>query len=191
MTDLALIIDPDELEQYLQDDNVLIIDMCKADQYSKAHIPGAVFLDYNFIIAINKPTAGLLPDEQHMSQVFSALGLTPDKHVVVYDDEGGGKACRLIWTLHAMGHNKASLLNGGLFSWGNEGHPLNNAPVEVQPTQYKASYTCPDVIAEADYIFRHLEDDKVALLDARSVQEFDGVKRFAERGGPHPRRQTL
>jgi thiosulfate/3-mercaptopyruvate sulfurtransferase len=186
MTDLALIIEPDELEQHLQDDNLLIVDMCKHDQYTKAHIPGAIFLDYNLIIAINKPTAGLLPDTAHMSQVFSALGLTADKQVIAYDDEGGGKACRLIWTLHAMGHSKASLLNGGLFSWGKEGHPLNNAPVAAPSTQYNASYSCPQVIADADYIFSHLKDHKVALLDARSTQEFDGIKRYAERGGHIP-----
>jgi len=186
MTDLALIIEPEELEKHLQDDNLLIVDMCKHNQYIQAHIPGAVFLDYNYIVAMDKPTVGLLPDDEHMSRIFSSLGLAPDKHVIAYDDEGGGKACRLIWTLHALGHTKTSLLNGGFFSWSNEGHPVSNEPTHAEQTQYKAHYSSNHIVADADYIFRHLEVDNVGLLDARSIQEFDGVKRFAEQAGHIP-----
>ena len=69
MTNLALVIEADELEQHLQDNNLLIVDMCKHEQYTKAHIPGALFLDYNYIVAMSKPTAGLLADETQMSRV--------------------------------------------------------------------------------------------------------------------------
>jgi thiosulfate/3-mercaptopyruvate sulfurtransferase len=186
MTDLALVIEPEELEKNLQNDDLLIVDMCKHNQYVQAHIPGAVFLDYNYIVAMNKPSAGLLPNEDHLSKVFSSLGLTADKHIVAYDDEGGGKACRLIWTLHALGHTKTSLLNGGLFSWANEGHPVNNEQVVAPQSQYKASYSGNHVIADADYIFRHLQVENVCLLDARSIQEYDGIKRFAEKAGHIP-----
>jgi len=186
MTDLALVIEPEQLEEHLQNNDLLIIDLCKHSQYVQAHIPGAVYLDYNAIVAINKPVAGLLPDDEHMSTVLSSIGLSTDKHIVAYDDEGGGKACRLIWTLHALGHTKTSLLNGGLFSWANEGHPVNNEPVSAQQSQYSASYSASHIIADADYIFRHLAADNIALLDARSTQEYDGIKRFAEQAGHIP-----
>ena len=186
MTDLNLVIIANELVQHLQDDNLLIVDLCKHSQYLQAHIPGAVFLDYNYIVAMDKPTAGLLPDEEQLSKVFSSLGLTADKHVVAYDDEGGGKACRLIWTLHALGHSQTSLLDGGLISWANEGHPVSHEQTHSAHTQYDARYTCNHLIADAEYIFRHLESSDVKLLDARSIQEYDGVKRFAERAGHIP-----
>ena len=112
MSDLALIIEPDELEKHLNDDDLLIVDLCKHSQYLQLHIPGAVFLDYGHITAISKPTLGLLPDEQQFSHILSTLGMTENTHVVAYDDEGGGKAARLIWTLHAAGITKTSLLNG-------------------------------------------------------------------------------
>lgn len=186
MSDLALIIEPDELEQHLNDDNLLIIDLCKHSQYVQAHIPGAAFLEYGHITGMNKPTMGLLPDEDQLSHILATLGMTADTHVVAYDEEGGGKAARLIWTLHAAGHMKTSLLNGGLISWANEGHPLSNEAVHTQPSEYKISYSNMNVVADTDYILNNLENDQVRLLDARSLPEYDGSKKFAERGGRIP-----
>jgi len=186
MTDFPLIIETDFLEKHLNDDNLLIVDLCKHSQYLQGHIPGAVFLEYTYITAMNKPTMGLLPDEESLGKILSSLGVTAETHIVAYDDEGGGKASRLIWTLHALGHMKTSLLNGGLISWANENHPLNNKQQITAPSKFNASYSNSSVVADADYIFRHLQADNVKLLDARSIQEYDGVKRFAERSGHIP-----
>jgi thiosulfate/3-mercaptopyruvate sulfurtransferase len=186
MTNIPLIIEPDFLEKHLDDENLLIIDLCKHSQYLQGHIPGAVFLEYSYITAMNKPTMGLLPDEETIGKIISALGITAKTHIVAYDDEGGGKASRFIWTLHALGHMKTSLLNGGLISWANENHPLDNKQQQTAPSTFSASYSNSSVVADADYIFRHLEADGVKLLDARSIQEYDGVKRFAERAGHIP-----
>lgn len=186
MNKFPLVIEPDFLEKHLNDDDLLIIDMCKHSQYVQAHIPGAAFLDYGHITGINKPTMGLLPDAQQIGTILSHLGLTEDTQVVVYDDEGGGKASRLIWTLNALGHDKTSLLNGGLISWYKEEHPLSNEAVHTVPSQYHAEYINKNVVADADYIFQHLQEDNIALLDARSIEEFNGTKRFAERAGRIP-----
>ena len=186
MADFPLLIEPDDLEKHLDDENLLIVDLCKHSQYVQAHIPGAAFLDYGHITAMNKPTMGLLPDLEQIGKILSLLGLTPDTQVVAYDDEGGGKAGRFIWTLHALGHMKTSLLNGGLISWYKEGHPLSNDTVNTAPSDYTANYSNPSVVADADYIFRHLDSEDIALLDARSPEEYSGAKRFAERGGHIP-----
>mgnify|MGYP000408646872 CR=1 FL=1 len=56
-------------------------------------------------------------------------------HVGALADVGhprGGHAARLIWTLEVLGHRSASLLNGGLFSWANEGHPLESGELSDQ-----------------------------------------------------------
>ena len=186
MTDLPLVIEPDELEQHLNDDNLLIVDLSKHTQYVQAHIPGAVFLDYSYIVAINKPYMGLLPDEEQLSKVLSAIGMTENTHIVAYDEEGGGKAARLIWTLHAIGHKKTSLLNGGLISWYKENHPLSNEPVHTVPSEYQARYCNMDVVADCEYIMENLNNPSFGLLDARSLQEYDGSRRYAERAGRMP-----
>lgn len=186
MTDFALIIEPDELEPHLNDDNLLIIDLTKHSQYLQAHIPGAAFLDYAYITAISQPTMGLLPDAGRISHMLSTLGLSKDTHVITYDEEGGGKAARLIWTLHALGHQRCSMLNGGLISWANEGHPVEAEPAHTRQQEFTASYKDMSVVADTDYILQNLENKDIVLLDARSLQEYDGTRKYAERGGHIP-----
>ena len=135
---LPLVIEPDQLQAQLDTPDLLIVDLCKPDTYAKVHIPGAVHLGYAQLVAMRKPVMGLLPDEATLSQLFSHLGLTPDTHVIAYDEEGGGAAARLLWTLDTIGHHKASLLNGGLHAWLNEAHPVDNIPVQPESSKYKA-----------------------------------------------------
>lgn len=186
MTALPLILEPEQLEAELDNPDLLIVDLSRQSQYQQVHIPGAIWLDYGSITAMHKPVMGLLPDEQHLSRVLTALGLSPNKHLVAYDEEGGGKAARLIWTLDALGYTRTSLLNGGIISWYKEEHPLTADIVEPEPEVFVAEVSHPKVIADADYILPRLEDGSIQLLDARSAAEYDGSKRYAEKGGHIP-----
>jgi len=109
---LPLILEPSELKENLNRDNLLVIDLSNPATYVQYHIPRAIFLNYEWIVRIEHPRMGLLPTEEQLNNVFSSLGLTKDTHVVVYDDEGGGRASRLLWTLVVAGHKNFSLLNG-------------------------------------------------------------------------------
>jgi len=175
------------LEKALENPNLLIIDLCRSEYYHKHHIPGAIPLEYSAIVRNAPPVGGLLPSEDDLSHLLSTIGLTPDHHVVAYDDEGGGKAARLIWTLACIGHHNASMLDGGLFAWINEGHPVSTLLEQPTPTQYSASID-PNATAhiEANEIIRNLGRKNIALLDARSVAEYRGEKRFADRVGHIP-----
>ncbi len=184
MSQIPLVIEPDQLQQ-LSTAELLIVDLCKPETYAKAHVPGAIHLDYLQIVTMQKPMMGLLPDAETLSQVFSSIGLCPDTHVIAYDDEGGGRAARLLWTLDAIGHEKASLLNGGIGAWFNEGHPTNNTPVQATSSSYLATIV-NGPIANQQFIRAHLDDDSVALLDARSPEEYRGEKKFAARAGRIP-----
>ncbi len=180
-----LLIEPAELESQLGHQGLLVIDLSKPELYIQRHIPGALHLDYAQVVAGTAPVIGLLPDTGQMSQLLSAIGLTPQTHVVTYDDEGGGRAARLLWSLAAYGHWNFSLLNGGLHAWANEGHPLNNAPVTPTPTNYHAQYQ-GEVVAEREYILARLHDPDVKLLDTRSPGEYHGTDKRAERVGHIP-----
>ncbi len=185
MRRFPLIIEPTDLEPTLGDADLLVVDLCKATTYTQAHVPGAVHLEYSNLVRGTKPVPGLLPDAAQLSKVLSAIGLRANTQVVAYDDEGGGKACRLIWTLNVLGHTAASLLNGGIYSWANEGHALSNEHVTPTTTQYTASIL-ESRIATKNYILQHLDDAEVALLDARTPEEYHGIKVRAARGGHIP-----
>lgn len=183
---LPLITEPEVLQKYLGDPQLLIIDLCKPDIHAQGHLPGAQYLDYSDLIVGHKPAPGRVPDTELLVEVLSELGLDSNKHVVAYDDEGGGKACRLLWTLDLLGHKNSSLLNGGLHSWAGEDRPLVGEPSPTPaPTDFKAQLDA-GVIANKDYILANLNNPDIRLLDSRSMDEFNGVKVLAARGGHIP-----
>ena len=186
MTQAKYFIEPDELDALKTNQNIIIVDLCKATQYAKAHIPNAHFVNYADIIKVEKPVMGLLPDNENFSALLSSLGVTKKSLIVAYDDEGGGCAARFVWTLHVFGHTTAVVLNGGLHSWANEGHALINTETDKpEASDYPLKKTHHHTASRA-YIQTHLDDDKVFFLDARSLAEYNGEKKFAIKAGHIP-----
>lgn len=159
--------------------------MSRAPIYARNHIPDAVHIEYSQIVSSKPPTLGLLPTAEEFSQLLCSVGISPESHVVAYDDEGGGKACRLLWTLDVAGHKNFSLLNGGLQAWVNEDHDVSNDIETPFPSEYKVSYTDNGIIDKAG-ILAKLDDPNVVLLDVRSPGEFAGTDKRAARAGHIP-----
>lgn len=185
---LPLVIGPEGLEARLDDPRLLVVDLSiKPETHLAGHVPGAVYLDYGRIVARRPPsTMGLLPEPVQLSAVLSEIGLTPERHVVAYDDEGGGRAARLLWTLAVLGHGRMSLLDGGLHAWAHEGHPLERGAGRPVPGAYEARVARPELVADTEWILGRLDDPSVVLLDCRTPAEYRGEKRFADRGGHIP-----
>lgn len=187
MTDaqLPLLIEAEQLQAYLESPDILIVDLCNHNVYAQTHIPGSVHLDYAKIVAAKPPVMGLLPDAETLRQLFSSMGLTPEKHVVAYDDEGGGRSARLIWTLDAVGHTRYSMLNGGLHAWLKEARPTVNTEHHHPTSEYPLQIDNTPV-ANRNYILSQLEKDDVVLLDSRSPEEYRGEKKLAAHAGHIP-----
>jgi thiosulfate/3-mercaptopyruvate sulfurtransferase len=181
-----LVVEPDVLEAHLSDDDLIIVDLSKTQQYTQAHVPGALHMDYRLVVTAHPPIMGLLPETEQLQAIAATLGLQPDKTVVAYDEEGGGKAARLLWTLHAMGHTHVALLNGGIHAWANENHPLESAVHAAEPPDQYPVHINEEVIARRNFILTNLENESIALLDTRTTYEYTGAKKFAERGGHIP-----
>ncbi len=198
---LPLIVEPEELERQLGQESILVVDLCKPEIYAQSHIPGAVHLDYAQIVAVNKPVMGLLPNESQLNEVFSSIGLTPEHHVVAYDDEGGGRASRLLWTLEAMGHTRFSLLNGGLHAWTLERRALKSGTETRARSQYRVQRR-ETVIADkslhtetpggsgggaAGYALGRRVSRQQTLRRARRAYSGRGQSRLAANHGSRPR----
>ncbi len=182
---IPLLVEPDQLEQLLDQDSIVLIDLCTRETYDKLHIPGALHIDYQQIVRTNGEIGGLLPAADSFNSLIQQLGITKNSHVISYDEEGGGNASRLIWTLHAYGHYKASLLNGGIFSWAHEGHRLEQNAGTAEKSDTSLEAVAANVI-EAEEIMSKLNSEDFALLDARSPAEFSGQTRFARKAGHIP-----
>ncbi|MCB1769420.1 MAG: sulfurtransferase [Candidatus Competibacteraceae bacterium] len=183
---LPMLIEPESLQAHLADSAVLIVDLCDPASYAAGHIPGAVHLAYSELIRVKPPAMGLLPTEDYLSQVFSRLGLTPEQQVVAYDEEGNGRAGRLLWTLAALGHERLSMLNGGIHAWDAVGGALEAQFRHPERRAYQARFANPEAIADRDYILSRLGQPDLALLDTRTTAEYTGADVRAVRGGHIP-----
>ncbi|MGH1471765.1 MAG: sulfurtransferase [Cellvibrionaceae bacterium] len=182
---LPFIAEPADLEKSLHHDQLLILDLCNSQQYQAGHIPNAIHVRPDELVSGEPPAAGKLPKIERLNTLFSRLGLTSKTHVVVYDDEGGGWAGRLIWTLDVIGHKHSSYLNGGLHSWHAEGFPLTQELTERVPCHYHATISSEPMATKED-ILHQLKSANCTVWDARSLEEYTGFRQTALRNGHIP-----
>jgi len=182
---LPILVEPDALEAELNNPNILIVDSCSEQQYANAHVPGAIFVAPKEMMAGTPPASGKLPSIEQLQDMCSHMGLTPETHVVCYDDEGGGWAGRLIWTLDVIGHKNYSYLNGGIHAWIADNKPVESGHNSRQPTDYHVAIDQKPII-DAEQIMGNLDNSEFVIWDARSPAEHSGAKILAQRGGRIP-----
>ena len=182
---LPLIIEPEQLAKLLPDSSLLIIDVSQPALYQQIHIPGAVHISPGELVRGIPPATGLLPDIDHLEKLFSRIGLSAGKHVIAYDDEGGGWAGRLLWTLEILGHRRYSYLNGGIHAWYNEHHTVDSDIPDIAPTSFKATVNYEQRVS-LDEVLNCIEDPDTVIWDARSAEEFHGTRQSALRNGHIP-----
>ena len=183
---LPLLIEPEEFaEKRDAVASLLVVDVSSPDAYRAGHIPGALHLPPG--CSATRRTAGAGPHSgtgAARGDVFLP-GLTPDHHVVAYDDEGGGWAGRLLWTLEAIGHTNYSYLNGGIHAWRAAGLPEETDITQPNPSRSLGSVN-DGPIAEVEDILPRLEDSNFAIWDARSAEEHQGLRSGSARAGQFP-----
>ncbi|MBI5451465.1 MAG: sulfurtransferase [Gammaproteobacteria bacterium] len=166
---------------------VRIFDVSAAETYQDSHIPGAIAVDPQSYLRNSPPVIGLLPAPGNIAALLSRLGITPETRVIAYDDQGGRVAARLLWTLQVAGHKKFALLDGGFNSWRQHDLPVTADIMHATPSA--AHYPVQlqhHLIADKEYILRHLKDPSVTIVDVRNPDEFYGIEKRAARNGHIP-----
>lgn len=107
--------------------------------YAKAHIPGAGFIDLMTELSdTTSPLRFTRPDAEHIEAAFGRAGIGNEHHVVAYSGSSPMWATRLWWLLCSAGHERTSVLDGGLAKWLAEGRPVSSAPCSYPQTSYRA-----------------------------------------------------
>ena len=187
--DFGLLIDAEQLVPHLGNDKLRIVDLSRASVYDQLHIPHALHLKPKFLVRQDEQATGLLPDVEGLQELIRYLNISPEHHVVVYDDEGGAWAGRLIWNLHCLGFENTSLLNGGIHAWLAAGLPTTSEVEQFKPVsalvqvdqakiqQYRIEYT---------ELLEKVQSSQVQLWDCRTEDEYTGLRLAARRGGHIP-----
>ena len=147
-----------------------------AEEYAKAHIPGALFahLDRD----LSAPKNGRngrhpLPEPAVFASWLGKQGAKPEDQIVCYDAGDGAFAARLWWMLRWVGHEAVAVLDGGLAKWLAEGRPVTGAVPQFPRTEYSAA---PRGELPVDVAFVESERGRVLLLDSRAPVRFRGEK---------------
>ena len=163
----------------------LIVQVTEQAVYDSGHVAGAVLVEPRELVAGVPPAVGRLPDGERLAALFGRIGYSPERTVVVLDDEGGGWAGRLAWTLDVIGHEDWRYLDGGLHAWRGAGLPLVTGGVEPSPANVSICIH-REPIMETEEIMGRLDDPELVIWDCRSAAEYRGERMAAARNGHIP-----
>jgi thiosulfate/3-mercaptopyruvate sulfurtransferase len=181
---VAPIVSTEWLAAHLDDAKVRVIDgrwyLSGKDarrEYEQAHLPGAIFMDLGHEMSA-PPSAARgrhpLPEPADFQTAARRAGIRANTHVVVYDDMAGAIAARLWWVLRYFGHERVSVLDGGLTRWQAEGRPLSDQAVPSPSPGDFVARPHPQMVADLDEVRARSQEPGFLLLDARDPSRYRG-----------------
>ena len=192
---MSNLINPEQLKARLSEEGIRVIDVrfdlkdpaAGRKAYEAAHIPGAVYLDLDKDLSSPPAQHGgrhPLPDMQIFARKLEQQGISNSDHVIVYDDSAGVYAGRLWWMLKYAGHDAVQILDGGLSAWTEAGFEISS---EV-PSSNEGVFTLnlrPEMLVDANYILRNLDNPNILLVDARGAERYSGEHEPLDPVGGH------
>ena len=160
-------------------------------EHLACRINGSLRFDIDKIADKSSTLPHTLPAADQFQSQMQDLGLENDDHVIVYCDSVFLSSARAWWMLRLFGHEKVSILDGGLKSWLAGSGATESGPIIDAP---KSGFTVRAPVG-AQMIpmdsLRQLVELGVAgqIADARSAGRFAGVDpepRAGLRGGHMP-----
>ncbi|MCF6283167.1 MAG: sulfurtransferase [Candidatus Polarisedimenticolaceae bacterium] len=179
----------DWLVNNLQQTNLRIIDLQPKAGYKQIHITGAIHSDYGQWRQKDKRGIKLIPRVAALERLIGSLGIDNQTHVVLvpFGRSAGdiASATRVYWTLKAVGHDKVSILDGGLIGYAEyRDNPLESNPNLPAAKRFKA-HLRNDYLVNIPQVKAAI-DSKTQLVDARSIAEFSGERGIPGRSGTIP-----
>ncbi|MCU1675579.1 MAG: Rhodanese-like thiosulfate sulfurtransferase [Frankiales bacterium] len=182
----AVVVNPDWLAQHLSDPRLILIDARPPEKYAAGHLPGAVNISDKLLLDPAADRSRNIAGVDKIQRLFGEAGVDMNDAVVVYDDGDNYRpAARLFLVLEVHGHPAAAVLNGGYALWTQDRRPTQTAPARRAPTRFVANLH-PERLATKLTVARAIDDKRFVLLDARSPEEYAGLKSDAGRAGHIP-----
>jgi len=155
------------------------------EDYRKAHIPGAVFVDWvEEITDPDDPRHAQIAKPERYAEVMRRIGVSDETFVVAYDDAASMFAARLWWSLNYYGHTKVAVLNGGWQKWMAEGR-VTTDEIPTFPAGHFTPHPTAPIYRSGEQVLAALGSNQ-QLIDVRTPQEFHGEASRAKRGGHIP-----
>lgn len=146
------------------------------EEWLRAHLPGAVFLDVDSDLSDPGGAPGASrgrhpwPSPEVVERALSRAGIGDGTRVVAYDDAGGGIAARAWFVLRAYGHDAVAVLDGGIVKWTAEGRPLEAGETTAPPARFTARPRDGMLVGKTELA----SSGDALVLDARAPERFRG-----------------
>lgn len=149
------------------------------DRYLQGHLEGALYANLDIDLAAKPIDAAIggrhpLPTTKAFAQFLTRLGISPETHVVVYDDKNGANsAARLWWMLRSIGHH-VQVLNGGLQQAINSGVKLST---EIPIPKAGEPYPVPSKFSgtvDIEEVKKAAHDHSRLVIDVRETPRYVG-----------------
>ena len=112
--------------------------------------------------------------------LLSFAGVSEEKKIIFYDEVSGMLAARGVWMTLYFSHPNVAMLDGGMKKWVYEKLEVETKQNSFRPTNYSGKINSSIITG-----FENIRDnlDKLKIIDARSVGEYDGtIVRAAQAG---------
>lgn len=182
----SLLLEPEQVVELLEQPHVKVIDLSRPETHAEGHVPGALHVLPLQTQAGTPPAPGLPPSHEQITTLYQELGLTAGHHVIAYDDEGGGWAARFLWLLDCIGHHNYSYMNGGIHSWRAAELPLETEINTCKPSETEVSQNLGQAFISLEEVLERYQNEDVVLWDARSRDEFEGIRSYTPKAGHIP-----
>lgn len=173
----------DWLAEHIDDPEMQIIDARMAPpgqeerdlnaEYQAGHIPGAVFFDIEALSDHTSPLPHMMPRAEAFAVAMRELGVSSDKHLVVYDEGNLFSAPRAWWMLRTFGVEKVSIVAGGLEGWRRDGLPLEQGLPELPEGDFDGR-VYPLAIKRLTDVLLVSHEGSAQIVDARPAGRFNG-----------------
>lgn len=142
-------------------------------EYQAKHLPGAPFFDIEALSDHTSAYPHMLPRAETFAVAMRELGISSDKHLVVYDGGNLFSAPRAWWMLREFGVAKVSILAGGLKGWEEAGYELESGAVTLPEAEFEARFD-PQVVKRLTDVLLISHEGGAQIVDARAANRFKG-----------------
>ena len=144
-------------------------------EYSKKHIPGAIFWDLDEHSDKDSPYPHMMSNSDYWTQMLWSFGIKNDDHIIVYDFSDILSSCRLCFSLKYFGHEKVSVLDGGMTKWIKENRKTTNLLEKIEPNNSYIVKENNNWVKDKKQINENINNKEFKVIDARSKNRFLGL----------------
>lgn len=141
-------------------------------EYLAGHLPDAPYFDIEALSDHTSPYPHMLPRAESFAVAMRELGISSDKHLVVYDEGNLFSAPRAWWMLKTFGVAQVSILAGGLQGWKEAGFALATGEVNLPEGEFEAHADESRVKRLTDVLLISHEGG-AQIIDARPANRFN------------------